>query len=49
MLAYLNICKIKVRLCSWDWVHRTVLGVWLEEVSLYFNGYCKGLPREFFR
>lgn len=48
-LAYLNICKMKVRLCSWDWVHRTGVGVWLEEVSLYFNGYCKGFPREFFR
>lgn len=40
---------MKVRLCSWDWVHRTAVGVWLEEVSLYFNGYCKGLPGEFFR
>lgn len=48
-LAYLNICKMKVRLYSWDWLCRTGVGVWLEEFSLYFNGHYKGFPREFFR
>lgn len=33
---------MKVRLCSWDWVHKTGVGVWLKEVSLYLMGIASG-------